>query len=206
MISISFRKTFCISIGVKLMFREKNDAYQLDAIGMEYLDGLYSYALVLSRNQADAEDLVQETYVRAARTLSGLQADSNLKRCFFTILRNMWLDRLRKGRSGPHIVETNLDESPANGSSYDLQVSKIEGERVRAAIDMLPVAFREIIVLRECEQLSYEEIGSIVGCAAGTVVSRLGKARSELRILLSAKLMKSGSCQWEQPSEGMRWG
>ena len=188
------------------MFREKNDAYQLDAIGMEYLDGLYSYALVLSRNQADAEDLVQETYVRAARTLSGLQADSNLKRCFFTILRNMWLDRLRKGRSGPHIVETNLDESPANGSSYDLQVSKIEGERVRAAIDMLPVAFREIIVLRECEQLSYEEIGSIVGCAAGTVVSRLGKARSELRILLSAKLMKSGSCQWEQQSEGMRWG
>jgi RNA polymerase sigma-70 factor (ECF subfamily) len=188
------------------MFREKNDAYQVDAIGMEYLDGLYSYALVLSRNQADAEDLVQETYVRAARTLSGLQADSNLKRCFFTILRNMWLDRLRKGRSGPHIVEANLDESPANGSSYDLQVSKIEGERVRAAIDMLPVAFREIIVLRECEQLSYEEIGSIVGCAAGTVVSRLGKARSELRILLSAKLMKSGSCQWEQPSEGMRWG
>jgi RNA polymerase sigma-70 factor, ECF subfamily len=176
------------------MFREKSDAYQVDAIGMEYLDGLYSYALVLSRNQADAADLVQETYVRAARAMGGLRADSNIKRCFFTILRNIWLDHVRKGRSGPHI-----------GSSYDLQVSKIEGERVRAAIHMLPVAFREIIVLREYEQLSYEEIGSIVGCAAGTVVSRLGKARSELRILLSAKLMKSGSCQWEQQSEGMRW-
>jgi RNA polymerase sigma-70 factor, ECF subfamily len=188
------------------MFREKNDAYQVDAIGMEYLDGLYSYALVLSRNQADAEDLVQETYVRAARAMGGLRADSNIKRCFFTILRNIWLDQLRKGRSGPHIVETNLDESLANGSSYDLQVSKIGGERVRAAIHLLPVEFREIIVLREYEQLSYEEIGSIVGCPAGTVVSRLGKARSELRILLSAKLMKSGSCQWEQQSEGMRWG
>ncbi len=171
------------------MFREKNDAYQVDAIGMEYLDGLYSYALVLSRNQAEAEDLVQETYVRAARAMYGLRADSNMKRCFFTVLRNIWLDQLRKGRSGLH----NLDEGPANGSSYDLPVSKIEGERVRAAIHMLPVAFREIIVLREYEQLSYEEIGSIVGCAAGAVVSRLGKARSELRILLSAKLMKSGS-------------
>ena len=186
------------------MFREKNDAYQLDAIGMEYLDGLYSYALVLSRNQADAEDLVQETYVRAVRAMGGLRADSNIKRCFFTILRNIWLDQLRKGRSGPHIPETNLDESLANGSSYDLQVSKIEGERVRAAIQMLPVEFREIIVLRECEQLSYEEIGSIVGCPAGTVVSRLGKARSKLCILLSAKLMKSGSSQWEQQNEGMR--
>jgi RNA polymerase sigma-70 factor, ECF subfamily len=189
------------------MFREKNDAYQVEAIGMEYLDGLYSYALVLSRNQADAEDLVQETYVRAARAMGGLRADSNIKRCFFTILRNIWLDHLRKGRrSGAHIVETNLDESPANGNSYDLQVSKIEGERVRAAVHLLPVEFREMIVLREYEQLSYEEIGSIVGCAAGAVVSRLGKARSELRLLLSAELMKSGSCQWEQQSEGMRWG
>jgi RNA polymerase sigma-70 factor (ECF subfamily) len=69
---------------------------------------------------------------------------------------------------------------------------------------MLPVEFREIIVLREYEQLSYEEIGSIVGCPAGTVVSRLGKARSKLRILLSAKLMKSGSSQWDQQNEGMR--
>ena len=188
------------------MFREKNDAYQVDAIGMEYLDGLYSYALVLSRNQADAEDLVQETYVRAARAMGGLRADSNLKRCFFTILRNIWLDQLRKGRSGPHTVEANLDEGPANGNSYDLQESKMERKRVRAAIHLLPVEFREIIVLREYEQLSYEEIGSIVGCAAGTVVSRLGKARSELRLLLSTKLMKSGSCQWEQQSEGMRWG
>ena len=188
------------------MFREKNDAYQVDAIGMEYLDGLYSYALVLSRNQADAEDLVQETYVRAVRTMGGLRAGSRIKSCFFTILRNIWLTQLRKGRSGPHTVETNPDESPANASSYDLQASKMERERVGAAIHSLPVEFREIIVLREYEQLSYEEIGSIVGCAAGTVVSRLGKARSELRILFSAKLMESGSSQWEQQSEGMRWG
>jgi RNA polymerase sigma-70 factor (ECF subfamily) len=183
------------------MFREKNDAYQVDAIGIEYLHGLYSYAFVLSRNQADAENLVQETYVHAVRAMGGLRADSKKSR-FFTILRNIWLDQ-RKGRSGPHIIEANLDESLADGS-YDLQVSTMERERVRAAIQMLPVEFREIIVLREYEQLSYEEIGSIVGCPAGTVVSRLEKARSKLRILLSAKLMKSGSSQWDQQNEGMR--
>ncbi len=193
------------------MIREKSDAYQVDAIGIEYLHGLYSYALVLSRNQADAEDLVQETYIHAMKAMGGLRAGSNIKSWFFTILRNIWLDQLRKGRSGPHIVETNLDESLANGmgepseNSYDLQVSTMERERVRAAIQMLPVEFREIIVLREYEQLSYEEIGSIVGCPAGTVMSRLGKARSKLRILLSAKLMKSGSSQWEQQNEGVRW-
>jgi RNA polymerase sigma-70 factor, ECF subfamily len=184
------------------MFREKNDAYQVDAIGIEYLHGLYSYALVLSRNQANAENLVQETYVHAVRAMGGLRADSNIKSRFFTILRNIWLDQ-RKGRSGPNIVEANLDEGLADGS-YDLQVSTMERERVRAAIQMLPVEFREIIVLREYEQLSYEEIGSIVGCPAGTVVSRLEKARSKLRILLSAKLMKSGSSQWDQQNEGMR--
>ena len=89
------------------MFREKNDAYQVDAIGMEYLDGLYSYALVLSRNQADAEDLVQETYVHAVRAAGGLRADSKIKSWFFTILRNIWLDQLRKGRSGSHIIEVS---------------------------------------------------------------------------------------------------
>ena len=93
----------------------------------------------------------------------------------------------------------------ASNDSYDIHVSKLEREQVRAAIHKLPVEFREIILLREYEELSYKEIASILGCAAGTVMSRLGRARSKLRILLSAKLMKSGSCQWEQQSEGMRW-
>jgi RNA polymerase sigma-70 factor (ECF subfamily) len=192
------------------MFCKQNDAYQVDAIGIEYLDGLYSYALVLSHNHADAEDLVQETYVRAMQAMGRLRADSNIKSWLFTILRNIWLNQLRKRRRGPQIVETGLDDSSANEmvepskSSYDLCVGKMEREQVRVAIQKLPLGFREIILLREYEELSYQEIASILGRPAGTVMSRLARARSKLRILLSANLTKSGPSQGEKQNEGVR--
>src|SRR5258705_7266807 len=80
-------------------------AGQADATGVEYLDGLYSYALVLTRNHAEAEDLVQETYVRAIPAMGRLRAGSNTKGWLFTILRNIWLNQLRKRRNGPQMIE-----------------------------------------------------------------------------------------------------
>jgi RNA polymerase sigma-70 factor, ECF subfamily len=71
-------------------------ADRAEATGTEYLDGLYSYALVLSRNHAEAEDLVQETYLRAIQAMGRLRADSNIKSWLFTILRNVWFNQLRK--------------------------------------------------------------------------------------------------------------
>jgi RNA polymerase sigma-70 factor, ECF subfamily len=192
------------------MFCKQNDAYQVDAIGIEYLNGLYSYALILSRNHADAEDLVQETYVRAMQAVGRLHPDSNIKSWLFTILRNIWLNQLRRRRTGPQIVETDADEALANEivepskNSYELYVSGVERDQVRAAIQKLPVEFREIILLREYEQLSYQEIAGVLGCPAGTVMSRLGRARSKLRVLLSPKLTKSGPSQGEEPNDGMR--
>src|SRR6202051_1082928 len=162
-----------------------------DAIGIEYLDGLYSYAMVLSRNHAEAEDLVQETYIRAMQAMRRLRADSNIKSWLFTILKNIWFNQLRKRRNGPQMIEIDVGAGVANNivepskDSYDLYVSKLEAERVRAAIHELPVEFREIILLREYEDLSYREIASVLGCPVGTVMSRLGRARGKLRELLS---------------------
>jgi RNA polymerase sigma-70 factor (ECF subfamily) len=81
---------------------------QADARGVEYLDGLYSYALVLSRNHAEAEDLVQETNVRAMQAMGRLRAGSNIMGCLFTILRNVWFNQLRKWRNGPQMVEIEV--------------------------------------------------------------------------------------------------
>lgn len=164
-----------------------------DVNGIEHLDGLYSYALVLSRNHAEAEDLVQETYVRAIQAMERLRPDSNMKGWLFTILRNIWLNQLRKWRHGPQLVENeagNVANSIVDPSrdSHDLYVSKVETEQVRAAIQQLPIDFREIILLREYEDLSYLEIASVLGCPVGTVMSRLGRARTKLRALLSEKL------------------
>jgi RNA polymerase sigma-70 factor (ECF subfamily) len=174
-------------------------AGQADSTGIEYLDGLYSYALVLTRNHAEAEDLVQETYVRAIQAIGRLRADSNMKSWLFTILRNIWFNQLRKWRNGPQMVGIEVDDGIFNNiagpskDSYDLYVSKMETEQVRTAIRELPVQFREIILLREYEELSYQEISSILDCPVGTVMSRLGRARAKLRTLLAASLKGSDS-------------
>jgi RNA polymerase sigma-70 factor (ECF subfamily) len=163
-----------------------------NTMGLEYIDGLYGYAFVLTRNHADAEDLVQETYVRAIQAMGRLRAASNVKGWFFTILRNIWLNQLRKRRNGPQIIEMEAgDSSVANSiaepskDSHDLYVDKIETAQVRAAIQRLPAEAQEIILLREFEDLSYQEVANVLHCPVGTVMSRLGRARAKLRKLLA---------------------
>jgi RNA polymerase sigma-70 factor (ECF subfamily) len=168
-------------------------AGQAHAMGVEYLDGLYSYAMVLSRNHAEAEDLVQETYIRAMQAMRRLRTDSNIKGWLFTILRNIWFNQLRKRRNGPQMIEIDVGDGVADNikepskDSHDLYVSRLEAEQVRAAIHELPIEFREVILLREYEDLSYREIASVLHCPIGTVMSRLGRARARLRTLLTAQ-------------------
>src|ERR1700744_3594289 len=128
-----------------------------DRVGIEYLDGLYSYSLVLTGNHAEAEDLVQETYVRAITAMHRLRSDSNTKAWLFTILRNVWLNQLRKLRNSPRMVAIEVDHEVVNCAvessvnPYDLYVNKLEIWQLREAIQELPVEFREIILLREIE-------------------------------------------------------
>jgi len=146
--------------------------------------------MVLSRNPTDAQDLVQETCARAIRAAGSLREDSNVKSWLFTILKNIWINQLRQRRSAPKLVELDVDQSIADiviETSEDplaSYVSKVERERVRQAIQQLPGHFREVILLREYEELSYEEIAGLLNCPAGTVMSRLARARSRLRELL----------------------
>jgi RNA polymerase sigma-70 factor (ECF subfamily) len=157
----------------------------------EYVDGLYSYALVLSRNRTEAEDLVQETCLRALRAMERLRPGSNAKSWLFTILRNIWFNHLRQWRTAPEMVEFDPDgNGPIKAADtakdpYATYVSNIEQVRVRAAIHQLSQEFREIIILREYEELSYQEIATVLECPVGTVMSRLARARSKLRDLLA---------------------
>jgi RNA polymerase sigma-70 factor, ECF subfamily len=166
------------------------DSAETDSLGSEHIDGLYSYALVLTRNHAEAEDLVQETYVRAIPAVGRLRPDSNIKAWLFRILRNVWFNQLRKRRSNPEVpAETDgssLDNLVNPGKdSYEIYERKLTAQKVRAAIDQLSLEFREVILLREFEELSYQEIATLLECPTGTVMSRLARARSKLRLLLS---------------------
>ena len=168
----------------------RNNHTQLTIDFSEYLDALYSYAVVLSRNRTEAEDLVQETCLRALRAMERLRPDSNIKSWLFTILRNIWLNQLRQSRTVPEAFDSDGAEDHANGSAhtpkdpYAIYLSETERQQVRQAIQQLPVEFREIILLREYEELSYEEIATLLDCPPGTVMSRLARARSRLRDLL----------------------
>jgi RNA polymerase sigma-70 factor, ECF subfamily len=179
------------------MWNESKSSDKADPFSSDYINGLYGYAMVLTHNHAEAEDLVQETYVRAIAAMSRLRPESNVKAWLFKILRNIWFNQLRKRRSDPQIVQADMERDSIEGmaspakDSYAVYASAVETERVRAAIQELPLEFREVILLREYEELSYQEIASLLDCPQGTVMSRLARARSKLRIILSSSWTKA---------------
>jgi RNA polymerase sigma-70 factor (ECF subfamily) len=159
---------------------------------LEHLDALFGFAMTLTRDQSRAEDLVQETYLRAVKSRHQFAPASNLKSWMFVIMRNAWLNQIRHERAAPRFIE--LDEQieqaeglaqPASDDPHVIYMRKLERSDICAAIDSLPRLYREIIVLRDIEGFSYRQIAGILGCPAGTVMSRLGRAREKLRGSLS---------------------
>jgi RNA polymerase sigma-70 factor, ECF subfamily len=183
---------------LRMVFRSNGSPSQADML-IEHIDGLYSYALALSRNRVDAEDLVQETYVRAIPAVRRLRKESNVKSWMFTILRNIWLNRLRQPHVAVQISGTDIDQvlpafrAPNAKDPHSLLLTSLDQDQVRQAISRLPVESREIILLREFEDLSYQEIAGVLKCPIGTVMSRLSRARSKLRALLRSALAGDGS-------------
>lgn len=158
---------------------------------LEHVDALYGYAMTLTRDKTEAEDLVQETYLRAVRAANQPAPEENLKSWLFVIMRNGWLNVLRHKYNGLRLLEFESEEpapgmaNDANSNPHVVYLRKLEREQVREAIDKLPDAYREIIVLRDIEGFSYQEIATVLNCPAGTVMSRLGRAREKLREALS---------------------
>jgi RNA polymerase sigma-70 factor, ECF subfamily len=159
---------------------------------LEHADGLFTYAMALTRNFFEAEDLVQETYVRAIEAMGRLREHSNIRAWLYTILRNIRLNQVRQRRTSPKLVELDAYENAADlviDSARDphaLYMNKLEKQQVHVALHQLSEEYREIIVLREYADLTYQEIATLLNCPLGTVMSRLARARSKLGALLSA--------------------
>jgi RNA polymerase sigma-70 factor (ECF subfamily) len=158
---------------------------------LEHLDALYGYAMALVREKVGAEDLVQETYLRAIRASHHLVAGTHLRGWLFTIMRNVWRNEQRHLHSGPQFIGLEAEEedrrmrfASRSDNPYLVLVRKKEREEVREAIARLSPAHREVVVLRDIEGFSYQQIAGIIGCPAGTVMSRLARARDQLRSML----------------------
>jgi RNA polymerase sigma-70 factor (ECF subfamily) len=148
-------------------------------------DRLYAAALRLTRNEANAQDLVQDTFLRAFRSSGQFEAGTNLRGWMFTILHNTFLNQRRdRGRSpidaDSEAVEQAPDDRLTGADPEQRLLRETLDADLQAALDRLPATYREAVWLRDVEQFSYEEIAGIVGVPIGTVMSRISRGRRAL--------------------------
>jgi RNA polymerase sigma-70 factor (ECF subfamily) len=159
---------------------------------LSYIDSLYGMALRLSRRPADAEDLVQDTYLKAFRASGQFERGTNLKAWLFTILHNTFRNvRRHDGRNPVDVdsakVEQAVDRAAEEQTPEQLLTRATLDADLQAALDALPEAFRQAVWLRDVEEFSYAEIARMVDVPVGTVMSRISRGRRMLYDRLADK-------------------
>ena len=162
-----------------------------EELAMPLFDALYNFARWLAHDSDDAEDLVQETYLKALRSFASFQSGTNFRAWIFRILRNTFLSSrstlerrttvaMDSEEDGPELaVDTETPET--------ILMNRFNSQLVRRAIGDLPVHYRETLLLCEVEEMSYQEIAEILSIPIGTVMSRLARARKAIRQSLSSR-------------------
>jgi len=171
------------------------DAGEVDGFAREalsYIDSLYGTALRLTRRPADADDLVQDTYLKAFRASKQFERGTNLKAWLFTILHNTFRNiRRHDGRSPVDVdseaVERAANDGPADQSPEQILTRQTLDADLQAALDALPDAFRQAVWLRDVEELSYAEMAKVLDVPIGTVMSRISRGRRALSEGLQAR-------------------
>ncbi len=171
---------------------QKEDLSSFEAVMLPHLDAAHNLAKWLLRNEEDACDVVQEAYLRAFKSFSGFHG-SNGRAWLLTIVRNTSYTLLKKNRAvdftTPFDEEIHVTGHESASPATILEHSE-DAELIKEAMDALPAEFREILVLRHQEGLSYKEIADIAQIPPGTVMSRLARARAKLKEYLAARMSK----------------
>jgi RNA polymerase sigma factor (sigma-70 family) len=166
-----------------------------EEVVLPHLDAAFNYARWLTKSDADAEDVVQDAAVRALRYFSSLRND-DARAWLLTIVRNTWYARFSKaGRAEQREVLVDMkDQRPDEQLDPEALVIQQQAvERAHRAIGELPADFREVVVLRELEGLSYKEIAEVIGTPIGTVMSRLARGRERLLAVLEPESPLGGA-------------
>jgi RNA polymerase sigma-70 factor (ECF subfamily) len=165
-----------------------------EELAMPLFDQLYNFARWLTHDLTEAEDLVQETYVKALRGFSSFQSGTNFRAWMYRILRNTFLTSrtgLKAATTVPLDAE-DADELPAGPETPEtIFISHSEHQLLQETLQALPLHFREILLLCETEEMSYQEISETLSIPIGTVMSRLSRARKALRDIAQQKLARS---------------
>ncbi|MDT8067277.1 MAG: sigma-70 family RNA polymerase sigma factor [Terriglobia bacterium] len=170
------------------LVRDRPNPELFEELAMPLFDSLYNFARWLTANRDEAEDLVQETYAKALRGFSSFEQGTNFRAWMFRILRNTFLT----SRTGlKPTVPLEGEEGPETAVAADTPESVLLGnldhQALRDAIAELPVAYREVLLLCDVEEMSYREISEALSVPIGTVMSRISRARAALRTILSGR-------------------
>ena len=165
-----------------------------EELAMPLFDQLYNFAHWLTQNREEAEDLVQETYIKALKGFSSFQPGTNFRAWMYRILRNTFLTSrtgLRATSTVPLDTEADGPELAVEHDSPETILMRLtDSKALQSAIDGLPVHYREILLLCEVEEMSYQEIAESLSIPIGTVMSRLSRARKTLRDVLRLQFQK----------------
>jgi RNA polymerase sigma-70 factor (ECF subfamily) len=177
-----------------LTLRTEPDISRFESTVLVHLDSAYNLARWLVRSEHDAQDVVQEACLRALRSFDTFRGGD--ARCWLLkIVRNTcctWLERNRRNEPEP-LMDVELEQFASEAADPHLQmIRRVDAEQVREAIDQLPAVFREIVVLRDLEGLSYKEIAVVAAAPIGTVMSRLARARKQLEERLAPRVAQGG--------------
>lgn len=174
---------------------------EFEGLAFNHMNSLYSTALRMTRNELDAEDLVQDVYVRAFRFFHKFEKGTNFKAWIFKILTNTYINQYRKKSRQPLQVAfekvdytlAGIEESNSQKQTFDeLNYNGIFDDEIQAALAQLSSEFRMVVLLADVEEFSYKEIAEIIGCPIGTVMSRLSRARRQLQAQLREYATKHG--------------
>ena len=170
------------STGSSRLGLERQHRFEVEAL--PHLKAMYATALRLTRNPHDAEDLVQETFLRAFRGFDGYTSGTNIRAWLYTILHRARTDALRRSSRVPPMEELSSD-----GPGLPPPQDALAGgqEDLARALDGLPESFRAAVVLRDVEELSYQEIAQVLAIPVGTVMSRIHRGRLLLRKTLGGR-------------------
>ncbi len=173
------------------------DFGSFEELAMPHFAKLYNFAHWLAQDRAAAEDLVQETYMKALRGFSSFQQGTNFRAWMYKILRNTFLTTQTGLKAWASVsLDSDTDdggapaEPVASETPESVLLARAQHDTIQNALEKLPVKFREIILLCDLEEMSYQEIGETLGIPIGTVMSRLSRARKAMRQLLTAKLQE----------------
>jgi RNA polymerase sigma-70 factor (ECF subfamily) len=174
---------------------------EFEETALVHLDALYRSALRFTRNRAEAEDVLQETFLKAFRGFHRFDPGTNCRAWLFTILRNTFLNRVRDARWEVLEKDADAQEGVAESATADPSAGASPEEEffqtvlhgdVDRALKALPLVFREAVVLVDLEGLTYKEVAQVLGCPIGTVMSRLARGRGLLRRALRAFAREHG--------------